>query len=98
MKPEEMNTPQKPQMHISRFSIPEALELIRVQTGLKLELCDHFTGMQNHNGRKHFNVILPKRTSESKEYAMLKRFADRYKIISVEPNGVRRLVIFQDGL
>jgi hypothetical protein len=83
---------------ISRFSIPETLELIKEQTGLKLELCDYFTGIKEHNKRKYFNVILPQRTSESKEYDILKRFADKYKLISVEPNGLKRVAVFQNGL
>ena len=83
---------------ISRFSIPDILKLIKEQTGLKLELCDYFTGTKEHNGRKYFNVILPQRTSESKDYDTLKRFADKYKIISVEPNGLNRVAIFQNGL
>ena len=80
------------------FNIPEILELIKDQTGLQLELCDYFTGIKNHNGRKYFNVILSQRTSESKEYNILKRFADKYKLISVEPNGLRRVAIFPNGL
>ena len=81
-----------------RFSIPETLELIKDQTGLELELCDYFTGIKEHNGRKYFNVILSQRTSESKEYEVLKRFADKYKLISVEPNGVKRVAVFQNDL
>ena len=80
------------------FSIPETLELIKEQTGLNLELCDYFTGIKEHNKRKYFNVILPQRTSESKEYGILKRFADKYKLISVEPNGLKRVAVFQNGL
>lgn len=83
---------------ISCFSIPETLELIKEQTGLKLELCDYFTGIKEHNGRRYFNVILSQRTSESKEYEKLKRFADKYKLISVEPNGLKRVAVFQNGL
>ena len=80
---------------ISRFSIPETLELIKEQTGLELELCDYFTGIKEHNSRKYFNVILSQRTSESKEYDVLKRFADKYKLISVIPNGLKRVAVFQ---
>lgn len=83
---------------ISRFSIPETLELIKGQIGLKLELCDYFTGIKEHNGRKYFNVILSQRTSESKDYDTLKRFTDKYKLISVEPNGLKRVAVFQNGL
>ena len=83
---------------ISRFSIPETLELIKEQTGLQLELCDYFTGIKEHNGRKYFNVILSQKTNESKEYEVLKRFADKYKLISVEPNGVKLVAVFQNDL
>ena len=83
---------------ISRFSIPETLELIKEQTGLELGLCDCFTGIKEHNGKKYFNVILSQRTSVSKDYDLLKRFADKYKLISVEPNGLKRVAVFQNGL
>ena len=83
---------------IGRFSIPETLELIKDQTGLKLELCNYFTGIKEHNGREYLNVILSQRTSESKEYDTLKRFADKYKLISVEPNGLNRVAVFQNDL
>jgi hypothetical protein len=86
----------KPAM--TRFSIPETLALIKEQTGLVLELCDYFVGIKKHNGRKYFNVILPQRLSESKDYVLLERFADKYKLISVEPCGVHRLSIFQNNL
>ncbi len=81
---------------VSSFSIEETLELIEAQTGLKLQLCDYFTGVRNHNGRKFFNVILQERVSESIEFDILKRFADKYKLISVKPNGVKRVGIFQN--
>ena len=98
MRNENMIEPQNPQCVqtsvISRFSISETLDLIKKQTGLTLELCDYFTGIKKHNERKYFNVILSQRTSESKEYDILKRFADKYKLISVEPNGLNRISIF----
>ena len=89
-----MNT----QSDMSLFSIHETLELIKEQIGLKLELCDYFTGIKERNGRKYFNVILQQRTSESKEYDTLKRFADKYRIISIEPNGLNRVAVFQNCL
>ncbi len=90
-------TPQLPQNAIiSRFSISDTLYLIKEQTGLELELCDYFTGIKEHNGRKYFNAILSQRTSEEKEYDKLKRFADKYKHILVEPNGLKRVAIFQN--
>ena len=76
----------------------DTLDLIKKQIGLELELCDYFTGIKEHNGRKYFNVILSQRTSESKEYDKLKRFAEQYKIISVEPNGLRRVAVFLNGI
>jgi hypothetical protein len=42
----------------NHFSIPETLETIKEQTGLVLNLCDHFTGIKEHNGKKYFNIIL----------------------------------------
>lgn len=89
-------TDQTPVMN--RFSVTETLELIKEQIGLKLELCDYFTGIKEHNGRKYFNIILRQRTSESKEYDTLKRFSDKYKKISVQPNGLNRVAVFQNGL
>ena len=80
------------------FSIPETLEMIKEQTGLELKLCDYFTGIKEYNGRKYFNVILSQRTSESKEYDILKRFADKYKLVLIEPNGLKRVAIIQNGL
>lgn len=79
---------------ISRFSVLETLELIKEQTGLELKLCDYFTGIKKHNEHKYFNVILSEKTSESKEYDLLKRFADKYKTLSFEPNGLNRISIF----
>ena len=87
------NTKLKNKALLSRFSIHETLQLIKDQTGLRLELCDYFTGIKEHNGRKYFNVLLSQRTSESKEYDILKRFADKYKLISVEPNGLNRVAV-----
>lgn len=79
---------------MNSFQIPDIVNFIEEQTGLKLELCDYFTGMKYHNGKKYFNVILPQRTSESKEYVILKRFADKYQLISVESNGLKRVAVF----
>ena len=78
--------------------ISETLALIKDQTGLDLELCDYFSGVKKHNGRKYFNVILAQKTSESAEYEVLKRFADKYNLISIEPNGVNRVAIFKNVL
>lgn len=75
-------------------SIVKTLNLIEKYTGLKLNLCDYFTGVKEHNGKKYFNVVLPKRNSESKDYDKLKRFSEKYNLISIEPNGVNRAAIF----
>lgn len=77
------------------FSISDTLELIKKQTGLELDLSDNFEGIKKRNGKKYFNVVLPQRISESREYDILKRFADKYKLISVEPNGFKQVAIFQ---
>ena len=74
--------------------IEKTLLLIKDQTGLNLTLCDYFTGLRGIGGKKYFNVILPQKTSESNEYNILKRFADKYKKIQIEPNGVCRVAIF----
>ena len=73
------------------------LNLIKEQTGLNLDLCDHFTGIRESNGQKYFNVLLKTRISESKEYDLLKRFADKYNLISIETNGFRRVAIFHSN-
>ena len=82
----------------NNFSISETLELIKKQTGLNLVLCDYFTGIHNYRGRKYFNVILSQRISESRDYDVLKKFADKYNLISVEPNGLNRVAIIQNNL
>lgn len=70
------------------------LDLIKEQIGLELNLCDYFTGIKEHNGQKYFNVILSQRTSESQDFDKLKRFAEQYKLIKVEPNGLKRVAVF----
>lgn len=80
------------------FSIPETLTWIKNQTGLALQPCDYFTGIRKHNGRKYFVVLISDRISDSKEYDTLKRFADKNKIISVEPSGFKRVAIFQNDI
>lgn len=74
--------------------INDTLELIHKQTGLKLELSEDFTGLQKHKNQKYFNVEIKDRISESKEYDILLRFANQYKLIKVEPNGPNRLAIY----
>lgn len=82
----------------SKVSIAYVLKFLKDQTGLTLTLCDSFTGIKDHNGNKYFNVILKNRTSESAEYETLKRFADTYSSISIQPNGLNRISIFHSGL
>jgi hypothetical protein len=74
--------------------IQETLELIKEQTGLTLNLCDYFTGLKTHKGKKYFTITLSQSVSESTEFPILQRFANKYKIISVEPNGLNRVAIF----
>lgn len=74
--------------------IKETLELIEKQIGLRLQPCDHFTGIKENNGKKYFNVILKQRTCESVEYDLLKRLSEKYKTFSVQPNGFKRVAIF----
>lgn len=78
--------------------IQETLKLIKEQIGLDLELCDYFTGLHTFNNRKYFNVLLSQRTSESEEFQLLSTFADKYKLISVEPNGLKRVAIFSNNI
>lgn len=74
--------------------IQKTLKLIKDQTGLNLKLCPDFKGIKQHRGKKYFNVVLKDRTSESKEFDKLKKFANKYKLIDVEPNGLTRVAIF----
>ena len=81
-------------MIITKNIIINTLDLIKDQTGLDLNLCDYFTGIKEHNGKKYFNVILLQRTSESVQYKILEKFANKYKLIHVEPNGLDRVAVF----
>ncbi len=74
--------------------IKEPLTLIEEQTGLRLELCDHFTGVRFFNGKPYFNVVLKDKISESLDYDNLKRWSDKHKTIKIENNGLKRLSIF----
>jgi len=75
-------------------SINEALRYIDKMTGLKLNLCECFTGIEYHNGLKYFNVLVDKPVSESEEYTKLLRLSSTYNDIKVEPNGYKRLAIY----
>lgn len=72
----------------------EILRLIKEQTGLTLDLCNHFTGIKKCKSDKYFNVLLKDRVSESQEYIKLEKFADKYKLIRIEPNGLKRIAIY----
>lgn len=73
--------------------IKDTLKLIKDQTGIELKPCDHFTGIHMHNGRRYFNAILPEMVGESKDYITLCNFANKYKLISIEPNGFSRVAV-----
>ena len=72
----------------------ETLTLIKEQTGLRLNLCDHFTGIRFMDSKPYFNVVLKVRISESLDYDKLKRWSDKFKLINIESNGLKRLAIF----
>jgi hypothetical protein len=74
--------------------INKTLTLIEKQTGLRLELCDHFTGLRYFNDKPYFNVILKERISESLEYNKLKNWCAKYKRLKIENNGLKRIAIF----
>lgn len=74
--------------------IEATLKLIKEQIGLDLKLCDYFTGIRSSQNGLFFNVILKDRLPDSKEYAQLLSFSNKYKMIKVEPNGLRRVAIF----
>lgn len=74
--------------------IEKTLLLIKEQTGLNLSLCTHFTGLNKHQGKRYFNIILENRTCESDVYKILERFSHKTNLIGIEPNGVDRVAIF----
>lgn len=74
--------------------INKTLQLIEEQIGLRLTLCDYFTGLRKHRGKVYFNVIVKDRLYMSKEFAQLERFAFDKNLISVEPNGLNRIAIY----
>lgn len=78
--------------------ITETLKYIKEQIGLELKLCDYFTGIKETGDEKYFNIILPQRTSESVDFDKLLKLANKYNTIRVEPNGLKRVAIFPNGL
>lgn len=73
--------------------IQDVRKLIKEQIGLDLKVADEERIKKLH-GRKYFNAFLNERVSESKEFDLLKNFADKYKIIDIEPNGFKQIAIF----
>ena len=74
--------------------IQKTLQLIKDNTGLVLTLCDYFTGIKESPKGKYFNIILNDKTCESLDYVSLQRFSEKYGLIRIEPNGVKRVAIF----
>lgn len=74
--------------------IKETLTLIEKQTGLRLELCDHFMGIHYFNDKPYFNILLKERISESLEYNKLKNWCVKYRALQIENNGLKRIAIF----
>ena len=72
----------------------ETLTLIEEQIGLRLDLCDHFTGFKFMDNKPYFNVVLKDKISESLDYDKLKRWSDKHKSFKIENNGLKRLAIF----
>lgn len=85
---------EKLKVEVNPDVISKTLNLIKEQIGLDLKLDDYFTGLKKHNGEIYFNVDLGERVSESSKFDKLKRFADKYNLIRVEPNGVNKVSIF----
>jgi hypothetical protein len=74
--------------------INKTLTLIEKQIGLRLDLCDHFTGVHYFNDKPYFNVVLKEKISESLEYNKLKNWCNQYKKLQIENNGLKRIAIF----
>ena len=76
--------------------IEDTLRYIDEHIGLKLNLCDHFTGLYSILGKKYFNVVLNDKVNESKEYAMLSNLSCKHGSIGVMQNGLRRVAVFSN--
>ena len=74
--------------------VETALQIIKNQTGLTLEPDTYFPGIKEHLGKKYFNVEMDTPVFCATEYNRLLAYASKYKTISVEPNGYKRLAIF----
>lgn len=75
-------------------NIETKLAEIKDQTGLHLDLCDHFTGIRTHKGKKHFNVILKDPIFISTEYTKLEKLSAKGVISEVKPAGYKRVSIY----
>jgi hypothetical protein len=74
--------------------ITETLTLIEEQTGLRLDLCSHFTGIHYFNDKPYFNAVLKNKISESVDYDKLKRWSEKHKTLQIQNNGLKRIAIF----
>lgn len=74
--------------------IQQTLNEIEIVTGLKLILCKYFSGIRNQNGKNYFNVIIKTKYWISQEVDILERYSNKYKKITIEPNGDKRIAIF----
>lgn len=73
------------------------LKFIKQQSGIALQKCEDFSGINTHRGKKYFNALIGQRISESMEFATLERaFKTSDLITSIEPNGFHRIAIFFD--
>lgn len=94
--PEEEN--QEPKNLDEMKTIDKTLKYILEQTGLNLLPCEYFKGIKDLAGKKYFNVVLNERTSESKDFDILEKFSNKYKTIIIEPNGLKRVAVFLNGI
>jgi hypothetical protein len=77
----------------SQQIINNVISYIKQQTGLDLEI-DDSTGLKKQRGYNYFNILLNTQVSESSEYDKLEQFANKYKLIKIQPNGYKRVAIF----
>ncbi len=72
----------------------EVIQMIKEHVNIDIVMCDCFTGIYLMGGKRYFNALLHESISESKDYDLLKNWADKYSLIRVKPNGLRRVAIF----
>lgn len=80
-------------------NIDTTLSKIQEQSGLRLTLCDYFTGIRNNGAGDYFNVILSEDIylyggEMCHEYMTLGILVDEGIISDVAPNGIRRVAIY----